>query len=169
MIHKCGKWCQQDGQCKDNFPFDFLYNKFIAEDTYPKYRRILPASGGNTCDKYYYQKLTTVINKNIVAYSPYLLMKHQCHTNVQICNSIKAVKYLCFYPLKGEYLMVIKVHEPSCDDEITHYETRRHIGAYSATLYFMEVPKVKVHPPVMQLPVHLKKEEPIMYKPNLKS
>ena len=99
MIHKCGKECKQDRQCKDKFPFYFLDNTIITEDTYPKYRKRLPTNGGNTCDKYYDQKLTTVTNQNVVAYSPYLLMKYQCHTNVHICNSIKEVKYLCFYSL----------------------------------------------------------------------
>ena len=124
MIHKCGKWCKQDGKCMDNFPFYFLDNTFIAEDTYPKYCQILPASKGNTCDKYYDHKLTTVTIHNVVNYSPYLIMKYQCHTHMQICNSIKTVKYVCVYILKGEHLMVVKGNVPRCDDEISHYKTR---------------------------------------------
>ena len=89
-------------------------------------------------NKYYDQKLTTVTNQNVVAYSPYLLMKYQCHINVQICNSIKAVKYLCYYPLKGEDLIMIKVNGPSHHDEIAHYETRQYISSCSATLYTPE-------------------------------
>ena len=67
MIHKCGKWYQQDGQCKDNFSFYLLDNTFITEDTYPRYCQRLPASGGNTCDKYYDQKLTIVTYQRFVA------------------------------------------------------------------------------------------------------
>ena len=38
MLHRCGKWCQKDGHCKDRFPFGFLDDTFIIEDAYPRYR-----------------------------------------------------------------------------------------------------------------------------------
>ena len=169
MLHRCGQWCQQDGACKDHFPFDFLNETFIAEDAYPQYRRRSPMSGGHTCSKRYERKQTTVTNQNVVPYSPYLLMKYQCHINVEMCHSIKAIKYLCFYPLKGEDLMDIKVDMPNKQDEIGCYEKRRYISACSAALSLIEIPRVKIQPPVEQLPIHLEKEESIVYKPNIKS
>ena len=47
----------------------------------------------------------TVDNKNVVAYSPYLLKKFKCHINVEYCASIVAIKYLFLYHFKGEDLV----------------------------------------------------------------
>jgi hypothetical protein len=33
-------------------------------------------------------------NRWVVPYNPYLTMRYQCHINVEVCNSIMAVKYL---------------------------------------------------------------------------
>ena len=138
----------------------------ISEDSYPRYRRRSPAIGGHTCNKRYERKQMTITNQNVVPYSPYLLERYQCHVNVEMCYSIKAIKYLCFYPLKGEDLINIKVDMPNINDEIHCHEVKRYISACSAVLSLMEVPRVKIYPPVEQLPIHLKNEQSVVYKPN---
>jgi hypothetical protein len=40
-------------------------------------------------------------NRWVVPYNPYLTMRYQCHINVEVCNSITAVKYLYKYVYKG--------------------------------------------------------------------
>jgi hypothetical protein len=40
-------------------------------------------------------------NRLVVPYNPSLLMILNCHINVEICSSIKAVKYLYKYIYKG--------------------------------------------------------------------
>ena len=40
-------------------------------------------------------------NRWVVQYNPYLLLKFNCHINVEICSSIKCVKYLYKYLFKG--------------------------------------------------------------------
>ena len=40
-------------------------------------------------------------NSRVVPNNVYLLMKYRCHINVEICNSITAVKYLYKYVYKG--------------------------------------------------------------------
>jgi hypothetical protein len=37
----------------------------------------------------------------VIPYNPYLTMRYQCHINVEVCNSITAVKYLYKYVYKG--------------------------------------------------------------------
>ncbi len=40
-------------------------------------------------------------NRWVVLYNPYLTMRYKCHINVEVCNSIAAVKYLYKYVYKG--------------------------------------------------------------------
>ena len=40
-------------------------------------------------------------NRWVVPHNPKLLNKFKCHLNVEICTSIKAVKYLYKYTYKG--------------------------------------------------------------------
>jgi hypothetical protein len=37
----------------------------------------------------------------IVPYNPYLSTKYDCHLNVEVCSTIRAVKYLYKYVYKG--------------------------------------------------------------------
>jgi hypothetical protein len=40
-------------------------------------------------------------NSDVVPYSPYLLLKYNCHINVEVCSSIRSVKYLYKYVYNG--------------------------------------------------------------------
>ena len=40
-------------------------------------------------------------NSWVVPYNPYLLLRYNCHINVEICASTKATKYLYKYIHKG--------------------------------------------------------------------
>ena len=36
-------------------------------------------------------------NQYVVPYNPYLVTKFDCHLNVEICSTVKNVKYMCIY------------------------------------------------------------------------
>ena len=59
-------------------------------------------------------------NSWIVPYSPYLLLRYNCHINVEICASTKATKYLYKYLNKGgdRAMMRIDDGEPKPRNEI---------------------------------------------------
>ena len=85
--------CFERGMCTKRFPRDF--NEFTHEDNhgYPIYRRRFCESikiGNNVID-----------NKWVVPYNPYISTKYNAHINVEICSTIKAVKYLYKYIYKG--------------------------------------------------------------------
>ncbi|XP_028074629.1 uncharacterized protein LOC114277006 [Camellia sinensis] len=48
-------------------------------------------------------------NRWVVPYNPYLLTKFDCHINVEICSTIKAVKYLYKYIYKGHDKIVFHI------------------------------------------------------------
>ncbi len=54
------------------------------------------------------QKRKLVTNRLIVPYNPGLLLKYNCHINVEVCSTVKSVKYLYKYVYKGGDRAVIE-------------------------------------------------------------
>src|SRR5205814_5651085 len=50
-------------------------------------------------------------NRWIVPYNPYLCQKYDCHINVEICSSIRSVKYLYKYVYKGHDRVIVSVRK----------------------------------------------------------
>ena len=49
-------------------------------------------------------------NRHVVPYNALLLLKYQCHVNVEICSSIKSVKYVYKYVYKGQTGMTLSYY-----------------------------------------------------------
>ncbi|XP_041011267.1 uncharacterized protein LOC121255037 [Juglans microcarpa x Juglans regia] len=83
-----------NGSCKNHFPKGFASNTTVGIDCFPQYRR---------CDNGITVKVRgkNLDNRWVVPHNPYLLAKFDCHLNVEICSTIKAVKYLYKYIYKG--------------------------------------------------------------------
>ena len=79
--------------CTKRFPRDL--NEFTYEDNhgFPIYRRRFcePIKIGNNL----------IDNIWVEPYNPYISTKYNFHINVEICSTIKAVKYLYKYIFKG--------------------------------------------------------------------
>jgi hypothetical protein len=69
-----------------------------AENGYPEYKR---PNNGRTFLKRVNRRDIILDNRWVVPYNPYLLAKYDCHINVEICSTVKAVKYLYKYITKG--------------------------------------------------------------------
>lgn len=107
MIHgPCGSLnpncvCMKNGKCKANFPKSFNRETKQNQNSYPELRRRSSEDGG--CS-YILKKARTefiIDNSWVVPYNPYLLLRYKAHINVEICNTVKAVKYLHKYIYKG--------------------------------------------------------------------
>ncbi|XP_072066104.1 uncharacterized protein [Arachis hypogaea] len=103
--------CMKNGQCKRNYPKEFTAETRIGDDSYPQYRRRfdtpVPINQNVTID-----------NRWAVPYNPWLLLKYDCHINVEICSSIKSIKYLYKYCYKGPDRVAMEVHNSSNVDEV---------------------------------------------------
>ena len=105
MIHgRCGAMnprcvCMKDGECSKEFPKAFSEETIMAINGYPSYRR--RDSGGSV-----ERSGKRVDNRWVVPYNPYLLLKYDAHINVEVCTTIKSVKYLYKYVYKGECLKI---------------------------------------------------------------
>jgi hypothetical protein len=79
--------------CTKQFPKNCQDTTTDGRGTYPDYRRR---------NLYPFQKGNIEINDSwVVPYNKGLLYKYNCHINVEICNSVTAVKYLFKYIFKG--------------------------------------------------------------------
>ena len=55
--------------------------------------------------------LWRVTNANIVPYSTYLVQKYNFHVNLELCSSIKSIKYILKYEFKGNEMATILFFE----------------------------------------------------------
>jgi hypothetical protein len=60
----------------------------------------------------------TYTNRDVIPYNPFLSAKYDCHINVEVCISVKAIKYIHKYIYKGHDRTTL---EFSGDDEIKQY------------------------------------------------
>ncbi|KAL5729947.1 DNA helicase [Ranunculus cassubicifolius] len=153
MIHgPCGKLdneqpCMKEGNCKKFFP------KAIAEfttdgvDSYPIYRR---RSNGPTVKL---RNGVIVDNQWVVPYNPWLLRKYECHINVEICSTIKCVKYLYKYVYKGSDRCSMQIKDNK--DEIKKFVDGRWISAQEALWRIFHFPLNKIYPAVYSQLLHL--------------
>ena len=104
MIHgPCGNVnpCMEHGQCSKKYPKLFVQETQLGVDNYPLYRRRSPEDSGqistitiNVRDNQVSQEID---NRWVVPYDKYLLRSFNCHCNVELCMSIRSIKYVLKY------------------------------------------------------------------------
>ena len=80
-------------------------------------------------------------NRWVVPYNPILLLKYQCHVNVEIVGSVGAVKYLYKYITKGvDRVMVKELIAGETKDELKAFEDATYTGNTEHCIGFMNFP-----------------------------
>ncbi|XP_025193628.1 uncharacterized protein LOC112593451 [Melanaphis sacchari] len=109
MIHgPCGQLnynspCMVDNSCSKNYPKEYSEETlYISDSGYPTYRR--PNNGLEANVRGH-----RVGNEFVVPYNPYLLIKYDAHTNVEVCSTVKSVMYLYKYVYKGHDAATVEV------------------------------------------------------------
>ncbi|XP_024172022.1 uncharacterized protein LOC112178034 [Rosa chinensis] len=127
MIHGlCGTLnqqssCMKNGRCNKSYPKSFANFTVQGNNAYPIYRRRasrLPVPLRRSGD-------TMADNSWVVPYNPWLLLRYDCHINVEICGSIKSVKYLYKYVYKGPDRVAVQVQSDPEFDEIRQFVDAR--------------------------------------------
>jgi hypothetical protein len=125
----------------------------MGKDSYPVYRR---RDDGKVVEV----RNTKLDNRWVVPFNPSLLMIYNYHINVEICSSIKAVKYMYKYIYKGLDRASYSVDKSNNGDKVVIDEIKRFGDArcvtppevvyqlYDFSLYHM-------YSPILQLTVHL--------------
>ncbi|XGW32792.1 hypothetical protein V3C99_017366, partial [Haemonchus contortus] len=92
----------------------------IEGDGYPLYKRRglypLEIRGSSYNDEW------------IVPTNPYLILKFNCHLNMEICGMISAVKYLYKYIFKGPDRANLNIESANEHDEIKQHLNARYVS-----------------------------------------
>jgi hypothetical protein len=101
--------------CTKGYPRPYAEETTDVEGAYPVYRR---RANGVVATKlasiedaqgHVRREPFDFTNQWVVPYNPYLLLKYNCHINVEICSSITAVKYIYKYVYKGHDRALVSV------------------------------------------------------------
>ncbi|XP_069968901.1 uncharacterized protein [Bactrocera oleae] len=162
MIHgPCGAFnmtspCMENRRCKKNFPKKLTNDTITDIDGYPFYRRRNADSGGHTFQMRTSNSVQLEIdNQWVVPYSPLLSKTYKAHINVELCSSVKSIKYICKYVNKGSDLAVFGVQNINENDEIARYQMGRYISSNEAILRILSFPIHHREPAIQHLAVHL--------------
>ena len=159
MIHgPCGDWCMKNNKCSKNFPKSFRNETTLDANGYPHYRR------RNTEITYELPNGHTADDRWVVPYCPELLDIFNCHMNVEVVSSIKAVKYLYKYIYKGHDAANIIItdvqNETRIDhDEVHNYIDKRYVGPVEAAYRILSKELQDKSHSITRLPIHLPNEQ----------
>ncbi|KAG5525404.1 hypothetical protein RHGRI_031907 [Rhododendron griersonianum] len=162
MIHgPCGSYnancpCMKNGVCKKKFPRKFANATTMGDDSYPVYRRRPPRPSDNG-------ERIAIDNSWVVPYNPWLILKYNCHINVEICSSIISVKYLYKYVYKGPDRVSLEVRPAPNYDEIQQFVDARWVCASEAAWKIFKFPMTRMYPSVERLQIHLPNKQQVTF------
>jgi hypothetical protein len=147
----------QPARCDKGFPKPFRDLTIIPENGYPLYRRrensSYCASGGTVTE-------TNGLNARVVPYNPFLSLHFEAHINVEICNTVNAIRYVCKYIFKGHDLFCATLEER---DEPNQRLNGRYLGACESCWRLFEYDIHGCDPSVMRLQLHLPGEQAVSW------
>ncbi|KAL6196751.1 hypothetical protein ACLB2K_032365 [Fragaria x ananassa] len=150
-VHKRTAPCMKRESCKRGYPKPFSDNTYQGNDSYPIYRRrdnhLDVQSDGN--------QNRPLDNSWVIPYNPWLLTKYDCHINVEICCSIKSVKYLYKYVYKGPDRVTLEARSEANQDEVRNYVDARWVCAPEALWRIFKFVMNRMYPSVERLHIHL--------------
>ena len=109
-------------------------------------------------------------NEWIVPCNPYLSSQFDCHLNVELCSSVKNIKYVIKYVHKGSDQAVFALQRVDQDgnviDEILMYQNARYIGSIEACWRLLGFGVHDRSPAVVRLAVHLPNGQRVTFNEN---
>ncbi|KAL8587420.1 hypothetical protein ACOMHN_062153 [Nucella lapillus] len=171
MIHgPCGHLnpkspCMKNSKCTKSFPRQLLKETQTGDNGYPLYIRRSEEDGGYTyIMERRGQESIKIDNRWVVPYCPLLSRIFNSHINVEYCNSVKSIKYICKYVNKGSDQAIFSVQGQDAQlDEISNYQEGRYICMSEAVWRILNFHIHERFPSVMTLDVHLENGERVYF------
>ncbi|XP_042968932.1 uncharacterized protein LOC122301587 [Carya illinoinensis] len=153
---------KKNGCCKSQYPKSYASSTTVGNDCFPIYKRsdngITVKLRGHNLD-----------NRWVVPYNPYLLAIFDCHINVEICSTIKVVKYLYKYIYKGHDRVAFNLVSKQTNqqiDEIQQFQSARWIAPPEATWRIYGFIVNEMYPSVYSLHLHLEDKHQVTFRAN---
>jgi hypothetical protein len=159
----------KDGKCSKNYPKNFSDTTVSDESGFPKYKR---PYGGRVVSK----GDIILDNQWVVPHNLDLFIKYNAHINVEICNTVKSVKYIYKYVYKGHDRANVAISQASnatsittadvddrSEDEIRQYLDARYVSAAEACWRLFHFSLHQEYPPHQRLQIHLSGEQTVYY------
>ncbi len=103
-------------------------------------------------------------NRWVVPYCPLLSRIFQVHINVEYCNSVKSIKYICKYVNKGsDQAMFGLKRDGRAIDKVQRYLLGRYISSNEVVWRILDFPIHERHPTVVHLAVHLENGQRVYF------
>lgn len=163
MMHgPCGRLnesspCMKSGRCTKRYPKAFISQTRTDTDGYPTYRRRRPEEGGTTATRGSIQ----LDNRWVVPFNPVLLRTFNAHINVELCSSVKSIKYICKYVNKGSDQATYAIENQQ--DEILIFQSGRYISSSEAVWRILSFDIHERDPTVIHLAVHLENGQRVYF------
>ncbi|XP_073035172.1 uncharacterized protein [Primulina eburnea] len=151
-----------NGQCKSHYPRVFCQTTTQRKDGYPIYRR---RNNGQTIDV----RRAKLNTQWVVPHNPYLLLRYDCHINVEVCSGLTAVKYLYKYIYKGHDKVAVHIAHDDGEnviDEIKNFQDARWVSAQEALWRIFEFDLNEISPAVINFPLHLPNKQCVTFWKN---
>ncbi|XP_039969509.1 uncharacterized protein LOC120781369 [Bactrocera tryoni] len=162
MIHgPCGDINNHENV--QTFSKQLITETITGDDGYPQYRRRSTEDNGKSTVIKIKNQDVEIDNRWIVPYSPMLSKMFNAHINVEYCNSVKSIKYICKYVNKGSDMAVFGVSPENNHDEVLQYQMGRYISTNEAVWRILSFPIHDRHPVVVHLAVHLENGQRVYY------
>ncbi|KAG6713098.1 hypothetical protein I3842_05G134100 [Carya illinoinensis] len=153
---------KKNGCCKSQYLKSFASSTTVGNDCFPIYKRsdngIIVKVRGHNLD-----------NRWVVPYNPYLLATFDCHINVEICSTIKAVKYLYKYIYKGHDRVAFNLVSEQNNqqiDEIQQFQSARWIAPPEVMWRIYGFIVNEMYPAVYSLHLHLEDQHQVTFRAN---
>jgi hypothetical protein len=147
----------EEGKCQKKYPHKFQSEMVTDVNGYPIYRH---RDSGHTVVVHGIK----LDNRWVLPHNVYLLTKYDAHINVEVCNNIRAVKYLFKYVYKGHDRAIVEISRQSDNankgnvvktDEIIKYLNYHYVSASEATWRIFKFDMHERFPAVERLQYHL--------------
>ncbi|XP_042941344.1 uncharacterized protein LOC122276004 [Carya illinoinensis] len=153
---------KKNGCCKSQYPKSYASGTTVGNDCFPIYKcsdnGITVKLRGHNLD-----------NRWVIPYNPYLLATFDCHINVEICSTIKAVKYLYKYVYKGHDRVAFNLVSEQTNqqiDEIQQFQSARWIAPPEAMWRIYGFIVNEMYPSVYSLHLHLEDKHQVTFRAN---
>ena len=149
--------CMENGECKTHSPKPLQQHTEVSVNGYPLYRR----RGQHRAEL----RRHTVNDSWVVPHNPQLLMKFNCHMNVEVCTTVRSVKYIFKYIHKGNDAAHVEIRQNHLNhDEILQHLNARYVGPHQAVFRLMQYKMHDKSHIIIRLAIHLPLQQNVHYQ-----